>query len=288
MKPEPFLPLVVIGAPRSGTNMLRDVLCRLPATGTWPCDEINYIWRHRNVRHPDDEFTAGMAVPAVRRYISRAFERIASRRRLGTVVEKTCANSLRVPFVDAVLPGARYVFIYRDGVDAVASAAKRWRAGLDLSYLLRKARFVPPGDIPYYAAGYLRNRIYRAVSGNERVAFWGPRFRGLPEALGRYSLREVCALQWKRCVDLADRALSEMPEGKVVRVRYEGFVEKPEDELGRILDELGLSATLPDIRSATAGVSAGSIGKGREAMSPVDIGDIRALAGETLARLGYE
>ena len=41
-------PVVIIGAARSGTNMLRDVLVKLPGVGTWPCDEINYIWRHGN------------------------------------------------------------------------------------------------------------------------------------------------------------------------------------------------------------------------------------------------
>ena len=36
-------PVVIIGAPRSGTNMLRDVLCDWPGVVTWPCDEINLI-----------------------------------------------------------------------------------------------------------------------------------------------------------------------------------------------------------------------------------------------------
>ncbi len=54
------------------------------------------------------------------------------------VVEKTCANSLRVPFVDRVVPEARYVFIRRDGLDAVGSAMARWKAPLDIPYLARK------------------------------------------------------------------------------------------------------------------------------------------------------
>ena len=49
-------PIIIIGAPRSGTNMLRDVLCNLDGVGSWPCDEINYIWRHGNVKNPSDEF----------------------------------------------------------------------------------------------------------------------------------------------------------------------------------------------------------------------------------------
>ncbi len=59
------------------------------------------------------------------------------------VVEKTCATSLRVEFVRAVLPDAKYVFITRDGLDAAASAMERWHAPLDLRYTAAKARFVP-------------------------------------------------------------------------------------------------------------------------------------------------
>ena len=44
---------MIIGAARSGTNMLRDVLTSLDGVDTWPCDEINYIWRHGNIRWPE-------------------------------------------------------------------------------------------------------------------------------------------------------------------------------------------------------------------------------------------
>ena len=50
-------PLVIIGAARSGTNMLRDLLSSLEPFATWPCDEINYIWRHGNREFETEEFT---------------------------------------------------------------------------------------------------------------------------------------------------------------------------------------------------------------------------------------
>ena len=46
-------PVIIIGAGRSGTNMLRDLLAQLPQFSTWPCDEINYIWRHSAKRIAD-------------------------------------------------------------------------------------------------------------------------------------------------------------------------------------------------------------------------------------------
>jgi hypothetical protein len=259
-------PLVIIGAPRSGTNMLRDVLAAAPGAATWPCDEINYIWRHGHVRHPSDEFTADMAATPVRRYIRRQFAWVARRYHADIVVEKTCANSLRVPFVDAVLPEARYVFIRRNGVDAVGSALRRWKAPLDPAYLARKARFVPPTDLPYYASRYLWNRIHRVISRERQLAFWGPQLDGMPELLAERPLDEVCALQWQRCVNSARRALATMPHDKWIEITYEDFVRQPAAEMDRVADWLGLDFPDNSRQEAIAGVRADSIGKGRAAL----------------------
>ena len=148
-----YQPVVIIGAGRSGTKILKASLCRLPGAGSWPCDEINYVWRHGNASESHDELQPERARPRVRRYIRRCFDRLARRRGLAHVVEKTCANSLRVAFVDRVVPDALFVFLVRDGRDVVASARKRWKAPLDLPYLLAKARFVPLTDVPYYGPG---------------------------------------------------------------------------------------------------------------------------------------
>ena len=156
--------LIIVGAPRSGTNMLRDMLAKLPGVGTWPCDEINYIWRHGNVRYLSDVFSPDMATPRVVSYIQRQFDDFAGKNSLRVLVEKTCANSLRIGFVDKVVPDAKYIFIVRDGLDAVGSAMIRWRAELDFVYLLKKARYVPLSDLPYYAFRYFWNRVYRVVS----------------------------------------------------------------------------------------------------------------------------
>lgn len=279
--------LVIIGAPRSGTNMLRDVLSALDGVSTWPCDEINYIWRHGNMRAQSDEFPPDLANPHIIKYIRKRFDWVARRYGAHTVVEKTCANSLRVPFVDAVIPEAKYIFIYRDVFDVVGSAVQRWKAELDIPYLALKARFVPPLDFPFYASRYLWNRVYRLISRGERLAFWGPQFKGLEEALVNHSLPEVCALQWQRCVELSEAAFSRIPEWKVARVSYEAFVSEPEVELRRILEELDLRFDPNVLGNAVKVVSSRSVGKGREALDDATKTAIISLVGDTLERLGY-
>ena len=283
-----YLPVIIIGAPRSGTNMLRDVLCELDGVGTWPCDEINYIWRHGNISAETDQFERELATPAVKRYIRRQFDALAKKQRLNVVVEKTCANSLRVPFVNEVIPDARYIFIVRNGYDALASANLRWKAKLDIGYLLKKARYVPLLDLPFYAIRYVMNRIYRLFSGGQRLAFWGPKWGGMDDLLRNNSLETVCAVQWKQCVELAERGLENIDSKKVVALKYEDFVRDPEGELKRILDSFELTVPQEQISRATSGVRVSSVGKGKQQMEQPVVSSLEPLIGETLTRHGYE
>jgi len=280
--------LIIVGAPRSGTNMLRDVLCKIDGFGTWPCDEINYIWRHGNIRKATDEFTREMARPEVRRYITDQFDRLATNNNLKFAVEKTCANSLRVPFVHAVFPTAKYIFIYRDGLDVVNSASKRWKAKLDISYLLKKARYVPPSDLPYYALRYFFNRAHRFFSSEKRLAYWGPQFDGISDKIEALSLEEVCALQWQRCVELSSAALENIPAGHFASMSYESFVSEPIAVLQKALSELNIVVSQQELEESTADVSMLNIGKGRSRLSQETITRLRALVGETLNKFGYE
>ena len=278
-------PVVIIGAARSGTNMLRDVLTSLPGFVTWPCDEIPYVWRHGNRAHPDDEFTRAMATPAVRAGVGRAFARIG--RAGGAVVEKTCANSLRVGFVDEALPGARFVVITRHGMDAAASAMLRWRSSFDLRYSLAKARYVPAGDVPYYAARYLGNRARRLLSRERRLAAWGPVFAGMRELPRDIPLAELAARQWRRCVERTDEDLAGIAPARVHRVRYEDFVGAPAAELAALLAFLDAPVEPAAQAAAVAGVRAGSVGKAARSLPAADQAILARVCGPVLVRHGY-
>ncbi|MDP4532070.1 sulfotransferase [Marinobacter salarius] len=282
-----YLSVIIVGAPRSGTNMLRDVLTSFNGVATWPCDEINYIWRHGNVRYPSDEIPVERATPAVKKYIIQQFKNVCEKYSADIVVEKTCANTLRVPFVDAVVPNAKYIFIYRDGIDATGSAKQRWTARLDIPYILEKVRFVPKMDLPYYGLRYFWARMYRLISREKRLAFWGPALDNMQSILQKHTLNEVCALQWQRCVDNAEKAFSEMPADKVVRVRYEDFVHQPVRELTRILEFMGKEVEPGKIAKAVEGVSPRSLGKGRKTLGEEEVANLEALVGETLKRYDY-
>jgi hypothetical protein len=284
MTGDAWRPLLVIGAPRSGTNLLRDLLCQAPGFGTWPCDEINLLWRHGNARHPDDALPPALATAGVARHMRRRFADVARRARAGTVVEKTCANSLRVAFVDRIFPDARYLFILRDGRDAVASAIERFRAPVDWSYTLRKLRFVPLADLPLYALQFAVNRAARLLRRDRRLAYWGPRFAGFADFARTASVAEICARQWRECVDLASRDLAAIGARRVLTLRYEDLVQEPRETLAELFGFLGDAGAAAAID--VGHVSAAGIGRGRARLESTG-GRALALMAPALAKLGY-
>jgi hypothetical protein len=229
-----------------------------------------------------------MASDRIIAYIRKQFYNVAKKYELKTVIEKTCANSLRVPFVRTICPDAKYIFIYRDGIDAAASAKKRWQAPLDIPYLLKKARFVPKYDLPGYAMKYLGNRVHRFLTKEQRLATWGPRMDGIDDLVKTYSLIEVCALQWQACVEKAWKGLQDLPKEQLFSISYEHFVRQPQQGLKEITDFAGISCTAREIEDAVLSVSAKSIGKGHGKLSPAEYERVLSHIGLTLREFGYE
>ena len=282
MKP----PIIMIGAGRSGTNILRDTLVSVAGWTTWDCDEINLIWRHGNIDHPDDAFDAAMASPRIRAYIRRQFAKLAESRADAQVLEKTCANSLRVPFIDAIFPDARYIYLVRDGRDVALSAARRWTAGIEPRYLARKLRYVPPSDVPYYALRFARNRLHQRHAPDGRQGQWGPVFPGMRRWSEGRSLIEICARQWSECVKASDTALAKIPAKRVFRLRYEQLVAQPAKTIAELLAWYGEPASTERLEEGVSLISS-SRGKSWEHRAGEFTPEALRILAPTLARHEY-
>jgi hypothetical protein len=275
-------PVVILGAGRSGTNILRDVLSASDLITTWPCDEINYIWRHGNARVAHDAFTADMASPRIGRYIAGAFNKQAARGDATTVLEKTCASSLRVPFIREVMPTARFVVIERDPIDVVASAMKRWRGELDSAYIASKARFVPLLDLPYYGSRYLWHRVRKARSADGTLPSWGPRFPGIDEAVATEPLHVVCARQWAACVSSTRAALAADQTAVAHSIRYEELATAPAAVISRVSTFVLGEVRADVVAAAESSLSPSSIGRGRSELSDAEVRDVEAIVREVV------
>ena len=272
--------IIVIGAPRSGTNMLRDFLTGLPRVGTWPCDEINHVWRYGVESTRTDELDATEARRATRGAVNRAFAWV--RRKYGTpfVVEKTCANSLRVGYVESLRPDSRYVYIYRNGFDASLSASKVWNAPRSLMYSLAKYRFVPLRSKAPVAAEYIMESVRRSRSqarGENPVNTWGPRFEGLDEMLlTKVPLVAVSAEQWRRCAYRSVMDLGKLPKSRVYAISYEAVCRNPTLELGQLVEWIGTPASTKLLSALTEGISTSSIDSHRRLLSSGEVALIRS------------
>lgn len=281
--------VIIVGAPRSGTNMLRDVLTQLPDFATWSCDEINFVWKHGNITAATDELPPERVRRKTRVFVKKQFEGVAKRTGCRFIVEKTCANSLRIPYVHELVPEARYLLLLRDGRDATASTLRRWRRPVPAgSYYLDKLRFVAPLDLPWVLGTALAKRLHGVGRrGRHSWSTWGPVFDELGDAVraGR-PLAEICALQWSRCVERSLEGLATVESSRWHPVSYERFVDQPAEELKRILSFLEAPAALAEIGRAVETVTAGSIGRWQSSLSSAEVELIEPMIERTMCSIG--
>lgn len=263
----PLRPIFVLGAARSGTKILRDSLAVALDCGVVPYD-VGYVWRYGNESAPDDVLPVSVATPRTRRLVHGFLARYADAR--GRLVEKTVGNTLRVPFVDAVVPEARYVHVIRDGVDVTESARRQWSASPDLRYLLGKARHFPLRLVPTYGLTFLADQTWRRRAHGGHAASWGPRYPGIDHDVATRSLLEVCARQWRESVERARAGLTETGV-PVVEVRFEDLASQPAETVRRVVLALDEPADAGRLREAASRITPTTIGAGRARLTPEEL-----------------
>ena len=283
-----YTPVIIIGAGRSGTNMLRDIITSIPSFETWDCDEINPIWRYGNQNFPTDELKPENASPKIINYITGRFHKIHRQTGAEFIVEKTCANSLRLAYIYRIFPNAKYIIINRDGRDVVTSAMKRWTSSFDFKYTVKKLRYVPLIDLPFYISKFGFNRIKRIFSKTESLSFWGPVYRGLEEQVKKDSLMEVCAKQWQECTESTLRDIHLIPEQNCFNINYEVFVKNPISEMTRLISFFKIDLSEDDKKELTKNVSSKSVGTYKKTFSNQETKTIINIIAPTLKKLGYE
>jgi len=227
-------PVIVIGAPRSGTTFLGDVLATHP--------ELNYLiepnpmWK-RFTGGDSDYLTANFSQVAVSK-TRESFDRSLLASGKARLLEKTPQNCLRFPFVHAVFPEAKFIHIIRNGEESTFSIAKFWETnthgftGVRIGQRLREMNL---RQAPYYAGQFVKRLL---PSGKSPRVFWGPVLPGMKELLEELSIPEVAALQWRTCVELACHYGRSLPEDQYMELKLESWGPK---EMQQIIDFAGLT-----------------------------------------------
>lgn len=220
-------PVFVIGCSRSGTTVTFETLAASNRFLHFEF-EIPRLWN--GLYGPLNNGWASEAAGPGNAHASHRRKALAffyARLGCGSVLEKTCINTMRVGYLHALFPKARFIFIHRDGRDNVSSMMDGWRLGrADGGFGL--TQFFGPSPDPV------------AINGGEFSEwhfFLPPGWRAYNAA----SLEEVCAFQWESANRLALDALRRIPENLWIRVRYEDIFEDPVGMFRRVFDYLSVS-----------------------------------------------
>jgi hypothetical protein len=265
-------PIFIIGAPRSGTSLLYSILRTSSRLAHWP-GEAHEVWEadfHPALRGWESNAATGKdALGAPGERIRREFFLATGGRK--RLIDKTPRNALRVPFVDALFPDARYVFLKRDGRENVNSLINAWRTPRYRTYELPEPHAIPGADPRWW----------------KFVLYPGWR----SHAAGPLEL--VCANQWKWSNDLALEASADVGAERWLEVRYENLVKHPVDEVGRLMAGLELPYENPVAQRAAATrdtpiniVTPPERGKWKRE-NPQEIRSIEDVIAETMGKLGY-
>ena len=141
------------------------------------------------------------------RFLAHCYARLGS----GRILDKTCINVMRISFLNALFPEARFVFIHRDGRENVSSLIDGWRDGrFELGQFLGP----PPTEVSINRGEFSHWHF-----------FLPPGWEKFNEA----SLEKVCAYQWNIANRLALEAKRDIDSERWIELRYEDILTQPYD-----------------------------------------------------------
>ena len=200
-------PILIIGAPRSGTHMVFRVLGASRELAHWRPSEAHEVWEadhHPALRGWDSNVLEGSdAAPETIRRIRREFLLVAGTKR--RLLDKNPRNVLRIPFIEAVLPDARYIFIKRDGRDTTNSLINAWRGKRYRTYALPQPHNIPGTDPKWW-----KFVLYPGWRDDNS----GP-------------VERIAAKQWLIPSEHLLAAEERIPQARWMDLRYEDFVADP-------------------------------------------------------------
>ena len=267
----------LIGAARSGTKILRDVLATSGNIAAIPYD-INYIWRWDNEFFPNDELTTDQYTAKTHQKIDNYLDSFRKNNE-EFIIEKTVSNTIRIPFLLKHYPNAKFIYLYRNGHDVVESVMRQWTSISDKQYLWNKMKTIPiPLLMNYGIKHFIRN-----LNKKNKQHYWGVNYPEMFESKKVERLEEIVANQWVYCLSkmMADKSL--IPKNNLVEIHYENLVTNPTKELNKLNILFNSTAISSEVELDM--IKKGNIGKSNQKLSKEQMEIIDPIISDTVQLL---
>lgn len=208
-------PIFLVGPPRSGSRVVFDALGAIDGV-TRVATEHHDLFDGLGGRESDRldaRDVAEATIAVAHRRLAESLERDPLDGAPVRPVDRTPKHSLRIPFLAAAFPDAKFVYVYRDPRESISSMLDAWRS----------ERFVTHPDLPGW-------------SGPPWSLVLVPGWRDL---IGR-PLAEIVAQQWTTTVDLLLDDLERLAPDRWCVASYDRLVDAPDLELQRVCEFLDL------------------------------------------------
>jgi putative sulfotransferase len=193
---------------------------------------LPHLTRDAEALHDEMEpFLRGGGRAPLGQHYAYLFEWLCRRFDRERVVERSGSSLLFVPALARMFEGAKFVHLYRDGRDAAISMQRHpfFRLSVRFAGLFERMGLDPYRPPLMFGTSRLYPMLEAVTGRFLPVDRWLAEPPPL-EALGNY---------WSRTIMSGATFLDALGEERVLRLRYEDILERPREELTRLMDFLG-------------------------------------------------